>query len=41
MLLQPSMNTFKKWFAQVVESFIRTGISLSQGTKRSEEGICS
>jgi len=34
MLLQASVNIFKKWFAQAVESFIRTGISLSQGTKR-------
>jgi len=43
MLLQASTNTFKKWFAKVViilkNSFIWTGISLSQGAKRLEEGM--
>jgi len=37
MLLQASMITFKKWFSEVGEilkSFIRTGILLSQGAKR-------
>jgi len=41
MLLQASINTYKKRFAEyaeILKSFIRTGISLNKGTKRLEEG---
>jgi len=44
MLSQASMNTFKEWFAEVVEilkTFMRTAISLNQGAKRLEKGIHS